>query len=265
MKRFILRVLGGAVSIYLFCLLVLFVFQRQLMYQPIAHTPQTPPGVERVTFETEDGLSLFGWHIPAPEGRPTLLFLHGNYGHLGMRVHKMNFWRDRGYGVFLFSWRGFSGNPGRPSEDGLYQDADAAIQTLMARGIAPRSIILYGESLGTGMAVEMATRHDVKAIVLEAPYSSVTGVAQERYPIFPVRALVWDHYDSLSKIDDVEEPVILMHGALDRIIPLHHAQMLYDAANEPKFLLIENGGDHNHLYQTHVIDRLVQTMLSLEK
>jgi fermentation-respiration switch protein FrsA (DUF1100 family) len=203
-----------------------------------------------VSLETDDGLALLAWHRPpASAALPTLVYFHGNAGHIGMRAYKVRPYLDAGFGVLLTTWRGFSGNPGNPSEDGLYHDGRAAREYLRQAGAAPGAIVLYGESLGTGIAVQLAVEQAPAAVVLEAPYSSITDVARAHFPFLPVKFLLLDHFDSAAKIAGVAAPLLIVHGARDGTIPLRFGEKLFAAAAEPKTLTIYPEAGHNDLYQ----------------
>ena len=233
-------IVGVVVAIYLALLALLFLMQRSLLFVPNTQRPDLAEeglegAMQSVELVTADGLRLLAWYRP-PAGNPgtLLLYLHGNAGHIGHRGERVRPYLDAGFGVLLPEYRGFGGNPGRPSEAGFYSDARAALDFLAEQGIAAERIVLYGESLGTGVAVQMAVERDCAALVLEAPYTSVAAVAQSRYWMFPVRALVLDRFDSLSKIARVRCPVFIMHGERDRIIPIRYGRALFQAASEPK-------------------------------
>jgi fermentation-respiration switch protein FrsA (DUF1100 family) len=232
--------IGLVAALYLSVLALLFVFQRNLLYVPSAERPSLAEagldGVMRaVSLTTADGLELVAWYRrpPAP-GAPLLLYYHGNAGHIGGRADKVKPYLDAGYGVLLPEYRGYGGNPGRPTEQGLYTDARAALDFIAGEGVSPAHIVCYGESLGTAVAVQMAIERGCGALVLEAPFTSVAAVAQSRYPIFPVKALVLDKFDSLAKIGGLRCPLFVMHGERDRIVPIRYGRALFAAAPAPK-------------------------------
>jgi fermentation-respiration switch protein FrsA (DUF1100 family) len=232
--------IGLVAAVYLSLLALLFVFQRNLLYVPSAERPSLAEAglastMRAVELKTSDGLALLAWYrAPPTPDAPVLLYYHGNAGHIGNRADKVKPYLDAGYGVLLPEYRGYGGNPGRPTEEGLYTDARAAIGFVVSEGISPARIVCYGESLGTGVAVQMATEHSCGALVLEAPFTSVAAVAQARYPIFPVKALVLDKFDSLAKIGRLRCPLFIMHGERDRIVPIRYGRALFAAAPEPK-------------------------------
>jgi len=261
-NRRLLTFLIGVVAIYGTVVVSMTVFQRQFLYKPNTAKPLLSEtyltDFTEVSFPATDGVQIYGWYTPAPEGAPTLLFFHGNAGHMGHRVHKLAEWQALGYGVLLVSYRGFGGAAGDPTEQGLYADASGALNWLQNQGRSVDQIIFYGESLGTGVAVELATRQpQVRAIVLEMPYTSVAQRAQEIYPLLPAYWLVRDRFDTLSKISGISAPLIILHGHQDEIMPFTHAQRLFEAASAPKTLIQFPEGTHSSLYdlgaayQTH--------------
>lgn len=235
----------------------LYVFQRGMMYVPGRERPSPAasglPEMAPVEVRTDDGLVLTGWHRPAPPGRATLVYFHGNAGNIGDRGPKVRPYLDAGMGVLLAGYRGYGGNPGQPTEQGLYADARAWLRHLGGAGVGAGSIVLYGESLGTGVAVQMAHEgaragRAVAALILEAPFSSMGAAAQIHYPYVPARWLVRDRYDSLSKIADVAAPVFVFHGAADEVVPIRLGRRLFEAARDPKESLWLPRANHNDLY-----------------
>lgn len=216
----------------------LFTLQRDLQYFPTREDPAPEAlglsGVSRETLTTPDGESLVLWHAPAAPGRPTVLFLHGNGGSIAHRADRLAFYQSRGLGAAFLSWRGYGGSTGKPDEAGLLQDGETALAFLSRQGIGP--VILVAESLGTGVAVQLAARRPVGALVLEAPYTAAVDVAARAYPVFPVRWLMHDQFRSRDHIAEVRAPLLILHGERDEVIPFAFGQTLYALANEPKTL-----------------------------
>ncbi len=240
----------------------LYVFQRNLLYHPSAAMP-TPaesgvPEMDVVSLETADGLRLTSWYRPAADGLPTMVYLCGNAGHIGYRAFKVRHFLDAGYGVLLVGYRGFGGNPGRPSETGLYHDGRAALRFLEGEGVTADRTVLYGESLGTGVAVhlayEQAKNRPVAAVLLEAPYTSITDIAAHHYPFAPAKWLVKDRFDTESKIAAIAAPVLMFQAENDRITPVRYGKQLFDAAVEPKEARWFPSGGHNELYDAGAPD-----------
>jgi len=244
---------AAAIGAYGLILGSTFAAQRKLLYYPSSERPTpTESGVSEmaeVSLNTEDGHALLAWHrSPVDAAFPTLVYFHGNSGHIGMRADKVRPYLKAGLGVLLTTWRGYSGNPGAPSEEGLYSDGRSALAYLEAIGIASKQTVLYGESLGTGVVVQLACERTPGAVVLEAPYSSIPDVAQARLRLMPAKSLILDRFESKKKIADVRAPVLIAHGARDRTIPLRFGEQLFKVAVEPKKLHIYPEAGHNDLY-----------------
>jgi len=225
--------------------------QRRLIYLPFGEAGEPGaaglPGVARVTVRTADGLALAAWWRPALPGQPTILYLHGNAGSLALRAPKVRPYLDAGYGLLLLAWRGFSGNPGRPSEAGLIADGRAALAFLARQGIATADLVLYGESIGASVAVELALADRFRALVLEAPMTSLPELAQRHFPWAPARWLVRDRYDSLAKIARIQAPLLIVHGERDEVVPVAMGRRLLEAAPEPKQGVFPPFARHNDL------------------
>ena len=253
MSNWLWGVVAAAVGAYGVILGGVYTGQRRILYFPDSECPSPQQSgvseMAEVSLETDDGLFLLAWHRPpADAALPTLVYFHGNAGNIGMRAHKVRPYLDAGFGVLLTTWRGYSCNPGKPSEAGLYHDGRAAVEFLKAGGVAPESIVLYGESLGTGIAVHLAEERPPAALVLEAPFSSIADVAQARMPLLPVKYLLLDRFESTSKIVSVTAPTLIVHGAHDGTIPLRFGKKLFAAAREPKTMHVYPEAGHNDLY-----------------
>lgn len=228
--------------------------QRSLIYHPSTVRPDPiSSGVAEmgeVSLTTTDGLKLLAWWArPKSPDNPVIVFFHGNAGHIGNRASKVRNYLTQGWGVLLVAWRGYSGNPGSPTEAGLYEDGRAALRFLEQQKVGGRITVLYGESLGTGVAVQLATETDVRAVVLEAPYSSIVDAGRLQFPFLPVDWLLEDRFDSRSKINRINAPVLIIHGSEDRVIPIELGKRLFSAAVDPKKFHVIEGGGHNNLYE----------------
>lgn len=243
---------AGAVC-YVSVLALLYVFQRSLIYYPNDYNPHLAaynlPSMREVRVPTADGLSLRAWWAPPADARaPVVLYLHGNAGGLGARAEKVRPFLERGFGVLLLAWRGFSGNAGSPDEAGLYEDGRAALRFLDGQGIAPARRAIYGESLGSAVAVQLAVEGAPGAIVLESAFSSMADAAGAHYPIFPVAWLLKDRYESAAKIGAVRAPVLVLHGERDRVVPVRLGRALFAAAREPKQARFYPAAGHDDLH-----------------
>jgi fermentation-respiration switch protein FrsA (DUF1100 family) len=178
------------------------------------------------------------------------MYFHGNAGNIASRRDRVRRITGHGYGIFMLSYRGYGGSTGSPSEFNFHADAAFAYDTLRAAiGISADRIVLYGESLGTGVATRLATRRNVAAVVLEAPFTSTTAVAKKRFPYLPMDSYLKDKYENINRIEGINAPLLVIHGALDDVIPLEFGQELFQVANEPKqFVIIPNAG-HSHMFR----------------
>jgi fermentation-respiration switch protein FrsA (DUF1100 family) len=229
-----------------------------------------PPSLERaglaglmapVKIATADGLDLLAWyHSPPNRTAPLIVLFHGNGGTIEIRAAKARTYISAGFGVLLPEYRGYGGNPGSPSEAGLYADGRAALAFASAQGIAPDHWVLLGESLGTGVAVQMATEQRVAALVLEAPYSSIADVAQSHFPLLPVWWLIRDRFDSAEKIARVAVPLFVIHGERDGTIPVRFGRALFAAASEPKEAMWLPDAGHGVIGK-HAVDAAVLDFL----
>ncbi len=265
----LLRFFTYALAGYATLVGIMFFGQRKLMYHGGAAVP-TPaeygvPDMRPVRLATADGLELLAWHrAPTDEALPTIVYYHGNAGHIGHRGDKVRPYLDAGFGVLLVSYRGYGGNPGSPTEEGLYHDGRAALSFLEDAGVPPSRTVMYGESLGSGVAVQMATEQRVAAVVLEAPFTSAADVAQHIYWFVPARYLVLDRFESQSKIDRIGVPLLIIHGERDRVISVVFGRALLAAAREPKEAKFFPAAGHNDLYShgaaQSVIEFIVRTL-----
>jgi len=244
----LLKFLLILLACYLLVMALLFLFQRRLIYLPSGVPGAPPPGQVPVEARTEEGLTLRGWCRPAA-GRPGLavICLHGNGGNRAFFQEDANLYRSGAYQVYSFDWRGYGGNPGNPSEEGLYRDGEAMLARALAEtGLPPEKVILHGRSLGCAVAVELARRHDLGGLVLLSPFTSLADTAAGHYPWAPVRLLLRDRFDSLAKAPDVAEPALVVAGGRDRLVPAAQSETLARALPQGTYRLIEEGG-HNGL------------------
>ena len=236
--------LALTVSLYLIATGILFVVQRQMIY-PAPHTAaiiEPSAGFQDVTLRTDDGLQLRAIYRSARGDLPTLIFFHGNGDGLDGAVAATQEIGTLGYGVLLPEYRGYGGNPGSPSEAGLYRDGEAALRWLRTRGIALDRIVLVGNSLGGGVATELATRHPIAGLVLASAFTSLADVAALHMRMFPVRLLLRDRYENRVKLPRVQAPVLIVHGASDTLIPATHGVRLASAAKQSRLIVVPGIG-----------------------
>ncbi len=258
----LLRFLAIAFAGYAAVTGALFLGQRRIMYFPNPEVPEPAlygvPEMTPVRVDTADGLSLLAWYrAPTVEDAPTLIYLHGNAGNIGHRAEKLRPYLDAGLGVLVLAWRGYSGNPGSPHEEGLYHDGRAALNFLADAGVPPSRIVLYGESLGTGVAVQIATESPVAAVVLESAFTSIVDVAAHHYWYVPARYLILDRFESKAKIARIGAPLFIVHGERDGIIPVKFARALFAAAAEPKEARFYPASGHNDLYDHGAAEEVI--------
>ena len=258
------------VFFYVLLLIIVFFFQGNLLYHPTTdnylknQVEREPAEIEKVKITTKDKINLIGWFYNRNlEEFKTILFFHGNAGSLENRTYKLNHFKNLNLNFLIIAWRGFSGNKGKPNEMGLYEDAKSAIKWLKAKGIKEKNIILYGESLGTGVVVEVAQNKNYAGVILESPFTSMVNMGKKYYPFFPVSLLLKDKFESYKKINNIFVPVLIMHGKVDKIVPYDMGKKLYELANEPKFFYSQEYGDHMIEYDEKLLAALKKFIVSL--
>ena len=253
-----LKILIGLALAYLAILAVAYLAQRRLTYFPNpARIPPAQLGLSGVTEDvlaTPDGARLIAWYAPAPPGRPTLLYFHGNGGSLAGRAMRFQRYQNAGFGILMLSWRGYSGSTGSPSEAANYADARLAYDSLIHRGLEPTDIFIYGESLGSGVATHLATEVPVAGVILDAPFTSIPDVGAAAYPYLPVRLLMSERYDSASRIAAIDAPLLILHGVRDGVVPFAMGKKLFELAREPKRMVEFAGGNHVDLDAHGAVD-----------
>jgi uncharacterized protein len=247
----VLKIVAALAIISFGILIAAFYFtQRSLLYFP-TRTYVSPAeahantAFREMTVITADGLNLKAWFAPATSKPFTIVFFHGNGDSLYGAAQVAEPYIEAGYGFLAVEYRGYSGLPGKPSEAGLYNDGRACIHELIASGVAPKHIILYGHSLGTGVAIQMAREFPIGGVMLLAPYISIPSLAQTHYPFLPAKLLVLDRFDNEKKIGDIHVPVLMGSGADDQLIPPSQGLKLFSLANDPKEYHSIPGRGHN--------------------
>ena len=246
-----------AVLLYGGLLALMYVFQRALMYFPDGR--RTPPAAagfpqaEETALTTSDGETLVAWHV-APRGdKPVVLYFQGNAGALDLRVGRFQWLTADGAGLLALGYRGYGGSSGKPSEQGLIRDAIAAYEFAAAR-YAPARIVLWGESLGTAVAIALAAEHNVGGVILDAPFTSAADVGAAVYPFVPVRWLIKDTFRSDLRIARVSAPVLILHGEGDGVVPVRFGEALFALAREPKRMVRFPQGGHVDLDDHGAVD-----------
>ena len=250
--RTIASLITIVVTVYVLLGVVLYFMQEKMVFlaglpgRALEATPRDA-GFEfdDVRLETADGISLHGWYVHAPGSRGTVLFLHGNAGNISHRLDSIAVFRELGLDTFIIDYRGYGQSEGKPGEEGTYRDAEAAWQYLVTqRGENPARIIIFGRSIGGGVAAWLAARHKAAALIIESSFTSAVDMAARLYPFMPVRLISRLKYPVADYVARVECPVLIVHSRDDEIIPFAMGKALYEAAPAPKAFL-ELRGDHN--------------------
>jgi len=236
-------------ALYLLVVGVAYVAQRALIYHPggarLAPRQFGLVNIDDITLATPDGERLVAWWAKAAPGKPTILYFHGNAGHLSERFERIRFFQSAGFGILILAYRGFSGSTGSPSETSNVADAALAFDYLVASGVHKPDIVLFGESLGTGVAVQLASlRPGAAALVLDSPFTSMADAGAHHFPWLPAQALITDRYDSLSRIGALHLPLLILHGEADVTVPVAMGRAIYAAANQPKTIVTFPGAQH---------------------
>lgn len=255
MRRMVWIVTVAAIA-YGALVLGMYAGQRALIYHPSDRTPVPGqhglPEMRALRVPVGDGLQLYAWWAPpADAAKPVLLYFHGNAGNLDDRAGRARFFLDQGYGLLLSSYRYNAATGGSPSEAALIADGRAVADWLaVAHGVGPDRLVLYGESLGSGVASALASEGRARALIVDGGFDSIADVAQGAYPYLPAKWLVKDRFDNAARLAGAEGvPKLIAHGALDRIIPPARARALHDAAAEPKRLALFEDGGHSDLFE----------------
>ena len=241
-------------SVYVLFAGFLFIFQSHHVYYPEHIISANPSNIglefESVSFETENGVTLSGWYVPRENARGVILFCHGNAGNISHRLESIRIFNQLGLDVFIFDYRGYGQSEGKPSEQGTYQDAEAAWQYLAEeRQIDPSDIIVFGRSLGGAVASWLAQSHTPRALIVESTFTSLPDIAANLYPYLPVRLLLRFKYNTAQYIARANCPALIVHSRDDEIMPFTHGQHLFEVAREPKKFL-EITGTHNEGFST---------------
>ena len=258
------------VFLYIFFGFLLYSFQRRIIFNT-SGKPNSPEyynlqDTKEISIETKDKISLLGWLYQGNENKPVLVYFHGNSFDIGERAYRIKRYNDAGFSTLIVAWRGFSGNEGNPTEKNLYLDGKATIDWVLNNTkFSIKDIINYGESLGSGVAVELNLKYNFLCTVLEAPFTSIADVANKRYKIYPTKYLVKDKFDNLSKIDQIKSPSLIISGLKDEVVPHLHSILLYNKANNPKKSLFIDEAMHNNLYDFGIEKTVINYTLNIWK
>ena len=256
-RNFLLEIIVGILAIYTLVLILLFIFQRNLMYHPDENNyfgDKLKVNIEKVKINTSDNINLLAWfHKKDLKKFKTIVYFHGNAGKLENRIHKLNHFKDMKVNFLIIAWRGFSGNEGKPSEEGLYEDGNSSIRWLKNLGLTEKDIIIYGESLGTGIATEIAQNKNFAGLILETPFTSMIDAAKNFYPYIPVDLILKDKYKNNVKIKNINVPLLVMHGEEDQIVPFWMGKKIYEIANKPKYSYFTKYDDHMMEFDNNLV------------
>ena len=255
------------IFLYFFVLVFLYFYQRNLLYHPNENNysgDKISVNINKVKIRTSDNIELLGWyHEKNLKDYKTLLYLHGNAGSLENRIHKLNHFQDMNVNFLIIAWRGFSGNKGKPSEEGLYEDGISAIKWLAKKGVDEKNLILYGESLGTGVATHLAQNKNYAGLILETPFTSMVDAAKTFYPYIPVNLLLKDKFENYKKVKNINSPILVMHGEIDQIVPFSMGKKIFEIANEPKYSYFTEYDNHMMEYDENLVSALKSFVESL--
>lgn len=249
-----LKLLLAVLACYAVLVLVVYLMQARMLYladvpgRSLEHTPADIGAEFRdVSIETADGVRLHGWYVPGDSDR-VLLFFHGNAGNISHRLESIRQYRQLGLSVLIIDYRGYGQSEGRTTEQGIYQDAEAAWRYLTEANKTPANrIIVFGRSMGASAAAYLAARHRPLALIVESSFTSVPDIAREYYPWLPVRWLSRLRHSAEEFVARSKSPVLVIHSRDDEIVPFHHGEAIFKAAGEPK-ALIEIRGTHNDAF-----------------
>ncbi len=258
--KYLFLALSSVIIAYITVIIFIYFYQRNLLYHPAENNYQSDKiqfNYNEIFIKVDEEIKLKSWIIKKDLKKfKTLLIFHGNAGHLSNRIYKLNELNKLNINILLISWRGFSGNKGSPTEQNLYKDAKAAIKWLNEQNITNDKIILYGESLGSGVVVEMAKKNNFNSIILESPFTSIEDSAKIYYPYLPVRLLLKDKYDSISKIKKISIPIMIMHGEKDDVVPFSMGKILFEKANSPKHSYFTSTDDHMMEFNSELLEAI---------
>ena len=258
--KYLYFTVSSIIIAYIVVIIFVYFYQRNLLYHPSENNYQNDTiqfNYQEIFIKVNDEIKLKSWIINKDlKNFKTLVFFHGNAGDLSNRIYKLNELDKLDINILLISWRGFSGNEGYPTEKNLYEDAEAAIKWLNKKKVSDSQIILYGESLGTGVAVEIGAKNNFNSIILESPFTSIENSAKIYYPYLPVRFLLKDRYDSISKIKKINSPILIMHGKKDDIVPFFMGKKLFEKANSPKDSYFTDIDDHMMEFNSQLLNKI---------
>ena len=253
-------------SVYILIIIFIYFSQRSLMYHPSENNyldeNELNHKVKKIKIPSDDELN--SWYFEKNKNFKTLLFFHGNAGSIENRIYKLNDLSKLDLNYLIIAYRGFSGNKGSPSEEGLYKDARAAKYWLNLNNINDQNIVIYGESLGTAVAIDLAKDHKFAGVILESPFTSMLKLSRKYYPWIPTGLLLKDKYETDKKIKKVSTPILILHGRKDNIVPFEMGETLFNQANNPKYNYFVDNDDHMMDFNDELINTINNFISSLK-
>ena len=253
-RRMIYTILIGLSLGYLLLVSLVYIRQGSMVYYPTKDIEGTPADIglkyEEITLRTKDRVNLSVWYVPAKNERGVVLFCHGNAGNISHRLDSIRIFHDLGLSVLIFDYRGYGRSEGSPTEEGTYLDAESAWEYLVnVKGARPEKIILFGRSLGSAVAAELALRHPAAGIIIESGFKSIPALGAKFFPYLPIRLISRFQYSTIDKVSMINMPKLFIHSPQDEMIPYEHGAALFEKAAEPKEFLQITGG-HNEGFLT---------------
>jgi len=242
-KNLITKLLIKIVLFYIILVLIMFVFQRSFMYFPFGKITKVPKEFQEIFLSSPDNKELYTWYKAPLSNQKTILYFHGNAGNMAGRKDRL-IELSKNFGVLAISYRGYSRSQGNPSQEGFFIDAETALDFLFAKTIYPQDIILFGESIGSGVATNMAKQRDFYALILEAPFSSILSIAKKNYWFLPVSLILKDRFESIKDANKISTPLLIFHAKGDKIVPYQEGQKLYEQFNTYKKFISFDGDFH---------------------
>jgi dipeptidyl aminopeptidase/acylaminoacyl peptidase len=269
MRKYLFRAFIIAILLYLGVIGWLYLNQRSLLYFPDKDIKPVAdynlPDTQDLMIESQNGSKIQMWYHEPKGNMPMVLYLHGNSYTLAQRAPKFKELIDMGYGFAAPAYQGFSKSEGTPSKKAILGDVRAAVHYLQSKGYDTKNVLLVGESLGSGVAVNIATEFQFAGVLLITPYTSISDRAQEIYWYLPIKYLVKDNFVAYDKVDRINAPLLIVHGTRDSVIPHSHSETLIKLANDPKKFIIYEGKGHGNLDNREVFKEMTKYFIDEEK
>lgn len=253
-RRMVYTIIIGLAFGYMLLVGFVYIQQSSMVYYPTKDIEGTPANIglkyEEITLKTKDSVNLSAWYVPAKDKRGVVLFCHGNAGNISHRLDSIRIFHDLGLSVLIFDYRGYGSSEGSPTEEGTYLDAESAWEYLVSvKGARPEKIILFGRSMGSAVAAELALRHPAAGIIIESGFKSIPALGAKFFPYLPIRLISRFQYSTIDKVSRINMPKLFIHSPQDEMIPYEHGAALFEKAKEPKEFLQITGG-HNEGFLT---------------